>query len=221
MIKCPRCKIEKDEQSFKSIRGKTLRYCLGCRETSRKYMVNSHCPCGKRKNLCLTHGGSLLCPCGKRKVLCLTHGGQSMCPCGKQKSQCKLHGGQSLCSCGIQRNNCKIHGTTSICPCGKIKYVCKTCGDPIKLTIRNMINNSKHKDIKKNKYDANNFIDKCFIQSLIEELTKCFYCDIQMQFIENDDTLCTIERLDNRIGHIKSNCVLACRKCNYSNIGHP
>ena len=40
-----------------------------------------------------------------------------------------------------------------------------------------------------------------------------------MQFIEFNSTLCTIEQLDNTIGHIKSNCVLACRTCNYSRVG--
>jgi hypothetical protein len=257
MTKCPRCNIEKSEQSFKSIRGKTLKYCSDCRETSRKYMANYHCPCGKRKGICPTHGGSLLCLCGKRKALCPTHGGLSLCACGKQKSYCLIHGGESLCPCGIRKTLCQTHGGNSLCVCGKLRYLCpihggnslcpcekrkthclihggnslcpcgrrksdcKVCKDPIKLTIRNMINHSKYTDKQKNRYDANNVIDKYFIQSLIEESTLCFYCHIQMQFIENNETLCTIERRDNRIGHIKSNCVLACRKCNNSNIGHP
>ena len=40
-----------------------------------------------------------------------------------------------------------------------------------------------------------------------------------MQLINYDNTLCTIERLDNSIGHTKANCVLACRKCNVSKVG--
>ena len=32
--------------------------------------------------------------------------------------------------------------------------------------------------------------------------------------IEFKDDLATIERKDNSIGHIKSNCVIACMKCN-------
>jgi hypothetical protein len=173
MTKCPRCNIERAEESFKSIRGKTLKYCSACHETSRKYMANSHCLCGKRKTLCLTHGGSLLCPCGKRTAHCIIHGGQSLCPCGKQKNFCIVHGSQSLCPCGLQKFFCTVHFTTSICPCGK--YACKTCGDPIKITIKNMISSSKHRDIKYNRYDANNFIDKCFIQSLIEESIYLIY----------------------------------------------
>ena len=82
-----------------------------------------------------------------------------------------------------------------------------------------MIRHSKEADIKKDLYDANNFIDYCFISSLVDESTKCYYCKVQMQFIEYNSTLCTIERLDNKIGHIKSNCVLACRTCNVSRVG--
>lgn len=41
-----------------------------------------------------------------------------------------------------------------------------------------------------------------------------------MQFIKFQEDLCTIERLDNNIGHIKSNCVLACYpKCNVRRVG--
>ena len=78
---------------------------------------------------------------------------------------------------------------------------------------------SKRHDIKIDKYDANNFIDKCFIEMLMDESMECYYCKIQMQLVNFDDTLCTIERLDNRIGHTKANCVLACRKCNVSKVG--
>ena len=40
-----------------------------------------------------------------------------------------------------------------------------------------------------------------------------------LQYIEYNETLATIERLDNNIGHIKSNCVIACKDCNISGIG--
>ena len=37
---------------------------------------------------------------------------------------------------------------------------------------------------------------------------------VNLQYTEYQDDLATIERLDNSIGHIKSNCVLCCLKCN-------
>lgn len=82
-----------------------------------------------------------------------------------------------------------------------------------------MIKSSKGKDIKRNQYDADHHIDKFFIKQLIETSTKCHYCEVQMQFTQYTNDLCTIERLNNNIGHIKSNCVLACRKCNFSRVG--
>ena len=83
-----------------------------------------------------------------------------------------------------------------------------------------MLDHSRCRDIKKNIYDTHNFIDIPFLNQLVNRSTQCHYCDIQMQFINYNDTLCTIERLNNNIGHIKSNCVLACRKCNLSKVGN-
>jgi hypothetical protein len=39
-----------------------------------------------------------------------------------------------------------------------------------------------------------------------------------MQYTHSyDDDFATIDRVDNSIGHVKSNCVIACRQCNCSN----
>jgi hypothetical protein len=83
-----------------------------------------------------------------------------------------------------------------------------------------LIRSSKQSDKKKNIYDETNFIDYEFCKELIKESGKfCYYCDIELQYIEYNDTLATIERLDNDIGHIKENCVIACRTCNFSRVG--
>jgi hypothetical protein len=138
------------------------------------------------------------CPCGKQKAKCITHGGSAMCPCGKQKAKCITHGGSEMCPCGKQISQCKIHS------------------DPIAVTIKTMIGGSKQKDKKYNRYDANNFIDRCFLEDLIENQTNCYWsdCNTPLQYITYTNNLATIERLDNSIGHIKSNCVLACKSCN-------
>lgn len=56
-------------------------------------------------------------------------------------------------------------------------------------------------------------------EMLMDESMQCYYCHKEMQLTEYNDTLGTIERFNNTIGHIKSNCVLACRKCNNMKIG--
>ena len=68
----------------------------------------------------------------------------------------------------------------------------------------------------RNIYDADRFIDKCFLKGLIEDYKQCYYgdCKVNLQYTEYQDDLASIERLDNSIGHIKSNCVLCCLKCN-------
>jgi hypothetical protein len=77
-----------------------------------------------------------------------------------------------------------------------------------------MISNSRQSDKKNNRYDADNFIDKCFLEGLFEDSQNCHYCDVEFTYNEKCDTFVTIERLNNSIGHIKSNCVLACWHCN-------
>jgi hypothetical protein len=105
---------------------------------------------------------------------------------------------------------------TEKCPCGKQFHQCKLCGDAVKITIRLMIMHSKRTDKKYNRYNANNLIDTDFLTGLIESNRFCYYddCKIEMQYITFTNDLATIERLDNSIGHIQSNCVLCCKSCN-------
>jgi len=79
--------------------------------------------------------------------------------------------------------------------------------------------NSKQSDKKYNRFDVDRFIDKCFLKELVKDYQNCYYCEVKLQYVDYNDTLATIERLNNNIGHIKSNCVLSCRKCNLSKVG--
>lgn len=112
-----------------------------------------------------------------------------------------------------------VYNKTYICVHKIQKADCKSCRNPIKITITNWIKNSKISDKKYLRYDIANFIDKAFCKNLIEDYKECAYCNISLQYIEYSDSLATIERLDNRFGHIKSNCVLACMKCNKTRPG--
>ena len=99
------------------------------------------------------------------------------------------------------------------------KNRCKKCSDPVKVSIKQWIFKSRQYDKKRNIYDADRFIDKCFLEGLIEDYKQCYYgdCEVNLQYTEYQDDLASIERLDNSIGHIKSNCVLCCLKCNKMN----
>jgi hypothetical protein len=79
-----------------------------------------------------------------------------------------------------------------------------------------MINASRVSDKKHDRYYPLTFIDRPFIESLFDENPDliCPYCNLTM-----NDQLVTIERVNNSIGHIKENCILACLKCNRERVG--
>ena len=141
------------------------------------------------------------CPCGKAKHYCIIHGGASLCPCGKSKRYCKIHDGNALCACGKWKLRCKIHGNAR------------------KIVINCIIHNSKSNDKKFNIFDKNQFIDKQFVSNLLDLYKNCIYCNCELNFDKLNPKLASIERLDNTLGHIKRNCVIACFTCNVGRVG--
>ena len=141
-----------------------------------------------------------------------------LCEHEKYKYQCKECKGTQVCPHNRQKSHCKECKGSQVCPHNKIKQICKKCSDPIKVNIEQWIVNSRHYDKMNNIYDADRFIDKCFLKGLVEDYQQCYYgdCKVNFQYTEYQNDLATIERLDNSIGHIKSNCVLCCLKCNIS-----
>jgi hypothetical protein len=151
---------------------------------------------------------------------CVPCKGGGICEHEKHRSRCKLCGGGSLCEHERRRSDCKLCGGSQICEHDIKRNNCKICSDEIHITITNWIYHSKQNDKKYDRYDEINFIDYDFCKELIQESGKfCYYCDIELQYIEYNSTLATIERLDNDIGHIKENCVIACRTCNIGRVG--
>ena len=197
-IKCPKCKTYRYQKDFLNDKNRILKTCKRCREISIKSRNKNKCEHDKRRNRCKECGGS------------------EICQHNRQRSQCKKCGGSQICEHKKIRSQCKECGGSQICEHDKRRSQCKKCKDPIKLTIKTMIKCSKGSDKKYNRYDANNFIDKCFLEGLVEEYPNCYYndCKVELQYIKYQDDLATIERLDNSIGHIKSNCVICCFKCN-------
>ena len=180
----------------------------------RKYL----CEHGKYKYQCKECVGSQICSHNRLKAQCKECGGSQICPHGKRKSSCKECGGSQICPHSKIKYQCKECGGSQICSHNRQKSHCKKCSDPIKVNIEQWIFKSRQYDKMRNIYDADRFIDKCFLKGLIEDYKKCYYgdCKVNLQYTEYQDDLATIERLDNSIGHIKSNCVLCCLKCNVS-----
>lgn len=81
---------------------------------------------------------------------------------------------------------------------------------------RPKIQSSKSEDKKYNRYDPIDYIDKDFIfEQRDKQNNKCDYCRCDMTTHRKGEKSClTVERIDNDLGHNKSNCVLACFECN-------
>jgi hypothetical protein len=143
---------------------------------------------------------------------------KNKCEHGKRRTICRECSGTGICAHNRQRYTCKPCNGASICEHNQRRYDCKDCKDPIDITVKNMIHTSKTTDIKYNRYDEKNQVDKGFLHSLIASSPRCYYedCSVKLQYTTRQHDLGTIERLNNNIGHTKDNCVIACWKCNVS-----
>jgi len=94
-------------------------------------------------------------------------------------------------------------------------FKCRECsGKAEHLTILGWVVGCKSKDKQKNMYEEKEHIDYEFCEELVEMYSHCPYCDCDLNYDRRNPQLATIERLDNDIGHIKSNCIIACFRCN-------
>ncbi len=67
------------------------------------------------------------------------------------------------------------------CIHNKYKHRCKICTDPITVTIKAWLNNSKHEDKLRDRFLTNiNFIDYDYCDSLILKYPNCIYCDVEI-----------------------------------------
>ena len=193
-VKCPRCKCFRYPSNFLK-ESRQLKTCIKCRENSAKFRSINLCNHNKQKYNCKECNG---CPHDKLKYHCKDCGGGYMCVHGKRKDVCKE------CSKG------------SFCEHGRRKHVCKECGDPFKIIIKAWILSCRRSDKNNGRFNPDQFIDTDFLRGLLEDYEHCFYndCKVKFEYVEHNHELVTIERINNNIGHIKSNCVLACMGCN-------
>lgn len=99
----------------------------------------------------------------------------------------------------------------------KVEYKEKRDNNKYKWRINNMVFNSKQSDLKKDRYNANHHVDRCFIEQLRFELKDlCVYCSKHMELECSPQSvdLMTLERIDNAFAHSKDNVTLCCRECN-------
>ena len=217
--KCSSCKKNYKLVDFRK-EDKIFKQCIKCRNMKNKSKIKNMCIHNKEKYVCKDCGGGGICIHNRRNYECIDCNGGGVCIHNKLKSQCVDCGGSRICQHNKQRSCCMDCGGSSICQHNRQKHNCKLCGDPIDITIKNMINHSKRTDKLLNIFDETNFVDYPFLKNLIDNSNdKCFYCYCNIQYTYYNHTLGTIERLNNSIGHIKSNCVIACKNCNLTRVG--
>ena len=119
------------------------------------------------------------CEHEKYKYQCRECKGSQICPHNKRKPQCKECVGSQICTHSRRKDHCKKCEGSQICPHNRLKRTCKKCSDPIKITIEQWIFNSRQYDKMRKIYDADRFIDKCFLEGLIEDYKQCYYGDCQ------------------------------------------
>jgi len=83
----------------------------------------------------------------------------------------------------------------------------------------NLVGNSKYGDIKSGRYDKENHITAKYLKELKTECgEKCSYCECDLDWSDQQhirrSKQVTLQRKNNKIGHIRGNCIYACFECN-------
>ncbi len=142
------------------------------------------------------------------------------CEHGKQPSRCVDCEGVGICEHKRQRQSCVECDGGSVCEHKIQRAHCKQCTDPQKVLITNWMTNSKRCDKFRSQETCKTNITREFCTQLITESeNRCCYCAVELQMLERTANLMTMERIDNRIGHVLGNCRIACYHCNCANVG--
>ena len=88
-----------------------------------------------------------------------------------------------------------------------------------------IVRDSRHSDKKKKRtnYTEKNYIDaQRLLELQNEQQNECYYCLGQMNWMERRSSKrgLTVERKNDMLPHIKSNCMLACKSCNSARFTH-
>ncbi len=191
------------------------------------------CIHGKRKSECKECEGNSFCKHQRIRSQCKEcaftgEGGGSVCIHNQLKTGCRECGGGSFCAHRKRRSLCSEcpDGGSDLCLHKKQKGACTECNPNCnrKRTARNfascIVQASKKSDKKRNRrFKEEEYVSCRWIHEQLEmQYSRCVYCCCKMLFGEGmsrkDPDGLTIERIDEKVAHIKENCVLACSLCN-------
>ena len=76
----------------------------------------------------------------------------------------------------------------------------------------------KLQDEKKQRYDKEQFITNDeLLEKLVVSKLVCYYCKSSLLIMyknKREPLQWTLDRIDNKLGHLSENCVISCLKCN-------
>jgi hypothetical protein len=97
------------------------------------------------------------------------------------------------------------------------KHDCPDCINPIHRRALMMLK-TKHKDKIKDK--QNDLTYENVIELITNSNDLCAYCGIDLQHhSRNKPRYSSIERMDERVGHMIDNCLITCLDCNLNRVG--
>ena len=84
--------------------------------------------------------------------------------------------------------------------------------------LKKKLSSYKQQDRVKQKHDADKFISMTsLVQKLVESQLKCHYCQDMVHITgdkKREKKQWTLDRVDNNLGHLEDNVVIACLDCN-------
>ena len=116
---------------------------------------------------------------------------------------------------GYYKNN-----ADKICEQMKKRYVDQKISNPLHIKFIYMIHGSIRSDTKYNRlYDPQDYIEEEFLNFVWNDQDqRCYHCNCEMtldfSYTTRVPSQISIQRLNNDLPHIKSNCVLSCFSCN-------
>ena len=217
---CTNCKVECKIDCFKMKRsGYYYNQCNKCAASGKRYRE-------KNREILRNKREEKKCLHGKQPSQCMECRPDAFCPHGKRPQQCRECRPDAFCPHEKFPHTCRECRPDAFCPHGKFPHTCRQCLDNesvIKYTFRKMIFSSRNCDKKYNRLDEDHFIDMPFLYIKMTDYPnlECYHCKKNMSFKpEKKIDLITIERLNNKIGHIKSNCEFCCLDCNLKKISN-
>jgi len=84
--------------------------------------------------------------------------------------------------------------------------------------LKKKLSSYKQQDLTKKKHDADKFITlTSLVQKLVESQLNCHYCQDMVHITgdkKREKKQWTLDRVDNNLGHLEDNVVIACLDCN-------